>query len=332
MAVKIRVPRFLESAVSLIKETFYEWNDDNALELGAALSYYAIFSLAPLLVLAITIAGSVYGEAAATGQLAEQLRGVVGPRNAQFIQGLLANARQPSSGISTTTILSGIVALFLSTAVFAELQAALNKIWDVEPAPGQGLWVMIKGRLVSFLMVLGTGLLLLILLVVTAGLSTAERYMGTSAPPGIWRLADYGVSIGVVTLLLAMIFRALPDVEISWSDVWIGAFSTSLLFALGRWMIGLYIGHSGIRATFGAAGSLAVFLTWIYYTSQILFLGAEFTQVYAARYGSRIRPGERMVEDEPRSRTASGDEGPEAGNDDKPRTGKDPQSSRSNPL
>lgn len=314
MAVKFRVPRFLRPAVSLIEETFYEWNDDNALELGAALSYYAIFSLAPLLVLTITIAGSVYGEAAASGQLAEQLRGVVGPQNAQFIQGLLTNARQSSSGISATTILSGLVALFLATAVFAELQAALNKIWDVQPAPGQGLLVMIKGRLVSFLMVLGTGLLLLILLVVTAGLSTAEHYMGTSAPPGIWRLADYGVSIGVVTLLLAMIFRALPDVEISWRDVWIGAFSTSLLFALGRWMISLYISHSGIRATFGAAGSLAVFLTWIYYTSQILFLGAEFTQVYAARYGSRIRPGQRMVEDEPRRGEVSAGERPDNGN------------------
>jgi membrane protein len=316
MALKIRVPPFLEPTVSLIRETFSEWNDDNALELGAALSYYAIFSLAPLLVLAIAIAGTVYGDAAATGQLAERLRGFVGPQNAEFIQGLLANARQPSSGISTTTVLSGIFALFLATAVFAELQSALNKIWDVEPAPGEGLPVMIKGRLVSFVMVLGAGLLLLMLLVVTAGLSTAQRYMGAFAPAGIWWLADYVVSIGIVTLMLAMIFRALPDVEISWGDVWMGAFSTSLLFALGRWMISLYLGHSGIRTTFGAAGSLAVFLTWVYYTSQILFLGAEFTQVYAARYGSRIRPGEHMIEDERGDRLISVDQRETEGNGD----------------
>jgi len=289
----------LQVTFELIKETFLEWNEDNALELGAALSYYALFSLAPLLIMVTAIAGSVYGDAAATGELAEQLRGILGPQNADFVQHLIANARRPSSG-ALWTVVSGAVSLFLATAVFAELQSALNKIWDVQPAPGQGLLVTIKGRLISFLMVLGTGLLLLASLVVTTVLSAAERYAGSSAPPGIWQLANYGISIGIVTLLLAMIFRLLPDVEISWGDVWVGALSTSILLALGRWLIGLYVGHSAIRSTFGAAGSLAVFLTWIYYTSQIVFLGAEFTQVYAARFGSRIRPGQRMIGDEQR--------------------------------
>ena len=290
----------LRVVTSLVKETLVEWNDDNALELGAALSYYALFSLAPLLILVTAIAGSVYGEAAATGQLAEQLRGFLGSQNADFVQHLVANARRPSAGV-LWTIISGVVSLFLATAVFAELQSALNKIWDVQPAPGQGLFVTIKGRLIAFLMVLGTGLLLLASLIVTTVLSAAERYTGSSAPPGIWQVANYGVSIGVVTLLLAMIFRILPDVEISWGDVWVGALSTSVFLALGRWLISLYVGHSEIRSTFGAAGSLAVFLTWIYYTSQIVFLGAEFTQVYAARFGSRIRPGQRMIEDVRRS-------------------------------
>ncbi len=308
-----KIPRFrsLEPAVSLIKETFYEWNEDNALELGAALSYYAVFSLAPLMVLMIAIAGSIYGEAAVRGQLAEQLSGVVGSANANFLQSLLANAQQPAMGFSTAALLSGGVSLFLATAVFAELQAALNKVWDVKPAPGQGLWLTIRGRLLSFLMVLGTGILLLASLIVTTGLSAAEHYMGGAAPAVVWQWANYGISIGAVTLLLALIFRVLPDVEIAWSDVWVGALSTSILFALGRWMISLYVSHSGIRSTFGAAGSLAVFLTWIYYTSQILFLGAEFTQVYAARYGSRIRPADRMVSDERGERRKPADDDPD---------------------
>lgn len=294
---KSRARRFFDPVLLLLRETLYEWNEDNALELGAALSYYAVFSLAPFMILVIAIAGSVYGEAAAQGQLAEGLSGILGRANADFIQNLVANARRPGPGLSVTTLVSGLITLFLATAVFAELQAALNRIWDVQPAPGQGLLVVVKGRLVSFLMVLGTGILLLGSLLLTTALSSARRYMGEAAPPNFLQWTNDLVSIAVVTLVLAIVFRVLPDVEISWGDVWVGAFATSLLFALGRWLIGIYVTHSGVQSTFGAAGSLAVFLTWVYYTSQILFLGAEFTQVYAARYGSRIRPGQRMVED-----------------------------------
>jgi membrane protein len=286
----------VKSGFDLIKESFKGWKDDGALDLGAALAYYTIFSLAPLLLIVTAVAGLVWGREAVQGQLVGQMRGIVGTQGAEAIQTMVANAGRHGSGV-LATILGLVTILFGATGVFVQLQSALDRIWNVEPKPGAGIWSFIRTRMISFGMVLGIGFLLLVSLVVTAAVAALGQWATGLLPGGemLVNILTFVVSFALITLLFAMIYKVLPDVEIAWRDVWIGAAVTALLFTIGKFLIGLYLAHSTVASTYGAAGSLVVLLLWIYYSSQILFLGAEFTEVYATRYGSRIRPSKHAV-------------------------------------
>jgi membrane protein len=285
---------------ALLRDTFREWREDGANRLAAALAYYTTFSLAPLLVLVIAIAGLVGGQSAAQGQVMAQVQDLLGEEGREFVQDMIANASKPATGL-TATVISVATLLFGALGVFGELQNSLNLIWEVKPKPARGLLDGIKrfvlGRMVSFTMVLGIGFLLLASLVVSAVLSALGEYIGAALPMAdLWlQLINFVISFLVIMLLFAMIFKFLPEVQLGWKDVWLGAAVTSALFSLGKFLIGFYLGRSGVGNTFGAAGSLAILLIWIYYSAQILFFGAEFTQVYSNRYGSRIVPDPDMV-------------------------------------
>jgi membrane protein len=280
----------------LIKESFQEWQKDGALDLGAALAFYTVFSLAPLLLVALAVAGLLWDRGQIQGQLIAEIQGLMGPQGAQAVQTMLANAGRHGSGV-LASILGVVTILFGATGVFVQLQNALNRVWNVEARPGLGIWSFVKTRLISFGMVLGIGFLLLVSLIVSTAVSAVGKW-ATGLLPGSEALMQgltFVVSFAFVTLLFALMYKFLPDVEIGWRDVWIGSVVTALLFTLGKFLIGLYLGKSSVASTYGAAGSLVILLLWIYYSSQILFLGAEFTQVYATRYGSQIKPSKHAV-------------------------------------
>jgi membrane protein len=275
----------------LLKESASSWLNDKASRIGAALAYYTIFSMAPLLVLVVAIAGLVFGREAAEGRIVEQIRGLVGEQGGQAIQSMIVSASQPSSGVVATII--GVVLLLVGAmGLFGELQDALNTIWGVQPKPGRGIWGVIRDRFLSLTMVLGTAFLLLVSLVVSAALTALGSLFGAWQTSFFGHIVNSIVSLVVITLAFAMIFRFLPDVKIAWRDVWLGAVLTAVLFMVGKFLIGLYLGHSSIGSTYGAAGSLAVLLVWLYYSAQIFLFGAELTKTYANQYGSRIVPAE----------------------------------------
>jgi membrane protein len=280
----------------LLKETVSEWSEDKAPRLGAALAYYTIFSLAPLLIIVIAVAGLAFGQEAAQGSIDEQIQGLVGREGADLVQTMIENARQPAAGALASGV--GLVTLVVGAlGAFGQLRDALNTIWEVAPKPGRGLKAVILGRLAPAALVLGVGFLLLVSLIVSAGLSALGNWLAGSLA-GLSFLAqviNFLISFIVITLLFAMIFKFLPDAQIAWRDVWIGAALTALLFNIGKLLIGLYLGGGGVASSYGAAGSLIVVLLWVYYSAQILFFGAEFTQVYANKYGSKIRPDEGAV-------------------------------------
>jgi membrane protein len=273
----------------LVKDSASAWMEDKAPRLGAALAYYTIFSLAPLLVLVIAIVGLVFGREAAQGQLLGQIRGLVGEQGGKAVQEMVAHAAQPSAG-GLATALGIIMLLFGAMGLFGQLQDALNTVWEVQPKPGRGVLGFLKDRFLSFSMVLGVAFLLLVSLVINAWLAALAGLFGDWQASVLGYLVNGAVSFVVITLLFAMIYRFLPDAEIAWKDVWLGAVITSILFLLGKFLIGLYLGHSSVGSVYGAAGSLAVLLVWLYYSSQIFLFGAEFTKVYANTSGSRIVP------------------------------------------
>lgn len=284
----IRIPlQNAKSYGSLFKDAFFAWNEDNATRMGAALAYYTLFSLAPLLIIAIAIAGLFFGQDAAQGQIVGQIEGMVGQQGAQAIQSLLENVNKPNAG-TTATIISFIVLFFGASGVLVELRAALCTIWQVAPAQESGFLTLVWDRIFAFGVVLGIGLLLLSLLIVSAALAALSKFLNHLIPIPVFllQIADFVISFGVITLLFAMIYKVLPNSRTAWSDVWIGAAVASLLFTIGKILIGLYLGRSGIASTYGAAGSLVILLIWIYYSAQILYFGAEFTRVYAQRFGS----------------------------------------------
>lgn len=274
----------------LFKSTVREWQEDKVPLWAAALSYYTVFSIAPLLVIAIAIAGAVFGQEAAQGQMIGQIQGLVGREGAEAIQMMLQNASQPESGGAIATIFS-ITILFLgASGVFGQLQDALNTIWGVKPKPGQGMMSFLQSRLLSFAMVVVIGFLLLVSLILSAVLSLIGTWFGHLLPnfAPIAQFLNFVVSFSVITLLFAAIYKFLPDVKVPWSDLWIGAAFTSILFTIGKFLIGLYLGSSGVSSSYGAASSLVIILIWVFYSAQILLFGAEFTQVYAKKYGSRF--------------------------------------------
>ncbi|MBO1346095.1 MAG: YihY/virulence factor BrkB family protein [Hormoscilla sp. GUM202] len=285
----------LKAIVRLLKETVAEWQKDKVPILAAALAYYTVFSLAPLLILVIAIAGFAIGQEAAQERLVGEVQNLIGAEGAASIQNLIQNSYQPKSGI-LPSILAIATLLFGATSAFAQLKEALNIIWHVEPQQQRGGIIgFILTRVFSFLMVLSIGILLLLSLVLSAVLTGISNWLEhwLIIPAFVWQLGDLTISFGLVTLLFALIYRFLPDVKIAWSDVWIGSAITSLLFTLGKGAIALYLGRSTVGSAYGAAGSFVIILLWVFYSAQILLFGAEFTQVWANLYGSRIRYSSR---------------------------------------
>lgn len=274
-----------------IKETINDWIDDGAARLAAALAYYSLLSLAPLLVISIAIAGFVFGHDAARGRVAGELGAVVGAQAADGIQSVVANAQSPVSGVLSTIV--GVVTLFVgASGVFGELQASLNTIWEVKQKPGRGVWGEVKDRFLSFTMVLGVAFLLLVSLVLNSILSAIGTKFSQALPGGevVWQALNFAFSFSIITGLFALIFKYVPDAAIKWRDVWLGAAVTAGLFTIGKFLLALYLGKAAIGSSYGAAGSLIALVVWVYYAAQILLLGAEFTQVQARRSGREIRP------------------------------------------
>ena len=289
---------FFANAFSLLKQTFNEWLQDKAPQLGAALAYYTVFSLAPLILVLLAIVGVIFRDdpAGAWDRITQQMSYFLDPSALQVVQNIAQKASQP--GKSTIATIIGIaLAIFGASGVFGQLQDALNTIWGVKAKPSQGMWGFLRSRFLSFAMVAGICFLLLVSLAVEALLKGFSHYVQSVLPGGIViALAVYLVfDFAVVVLLFAMIFKFLPDVEIQWRDVWLGAVITAILFGIGKWLLGFYLGSGAAGSAYGAASSLITLLLWVYYSSQILLFGAEFTQVYAARAGRAFKPSEYAV-------------------------------------
>jgi membrane protein len=281
----------VKQAWQLIKEAVSAWIDDYAPSMGAALAYYTLFSIAPLLVIVIGIAGLVFGAEAAQGAIVGQLGGLIGEEGARAVEGLLVRANEPAHGFVATVV--GVVTLLIgSTTVFAELQSALDRIWEVAPEQaGGGLWSLLRKRLLSLGMILVLGLLMLVSLVLSAALAALGTWWGGAFAgfEALLHALNFTVSFLLITGLFAAIYKLMPRASIAWRDVWVGAGVTALLFTVGKFLIGLYLGKSGVTSAFGAAGSMVVLLVWVYYSAQIFLLGAEFTWVYAHKSGSRTQ-------------------------------------------
>ena len=276
------------------KKAVTAWVDDYAPSMGAAISYYTVFSLAPLLVIVIAVAGSVFGRDAVEGQIVAQLSGLIGRDGATAVQGLIKSASDPAKGL-LASIISLVVLVVGATTVFAELQSALDRIWHVpEKAKPSGLWGLLRSRFLSFGLVLGLAFMMMVSLVVGAGIAAFSNWPSSMAPGWeiLLQMINILVSLMTTTLLFAMICKFMPSVKIAWRDVWVGAAVTAVLFELGELLIGLYIGKSGVTESFAAAGSLVVLLAWVYYAAQIFLLGAEFTRVYAAQHADAAASNE----------------------------------------
>jgi membrane protein len=281
----------LKFGFELIKTTIANWNDDYAPSMGAALSYYTVFSMAPLLIIAIAIAAVVFDQQTAQQQLLDQIGALIGDEGAHAIEAMLQNAQKPKQG-AIASVLSVVTLVLGATGVFSELETDLNRIWKVQGPETQGVWHLLRARLLSLGMVLAIGFLLLVSLVISAGLAAWGKYwsgwfFGIEA---LLQAANFVVSLLVITVLFALMYKILPSVKIAWRHVWLGAVVTALLFAIGKFLIGLYIGKSSIASSYGAAGALVVLLVWVYFSAQIFLLGAEFTRAYASARSSGKAP------------------------------------------
>ena len=278
----------------LTRDAFFQWFEDNPFQMGAALAYYTLFSIAPLLLIAIAVAGSVFGREASQVQIIGAIQDIVGFHSARAILAMIENAGQrPDAGFFATA--AGMILLLLgAAAVIGQLQDSLNAIWRVASKTGRGLMGFVQDRLISYSMVLGVGFLLIVSLVVSALLTAVSGIVNGFLPihAATGYILDLTISFAFITLLFALIYKFVPDVRIAWKDVWIGAAAAALLFSVGKFLIGFYLGHSMVTSVYGAAGSLVTLLLWVYYSSLMFFFGAELTQVYATRYGSKATPGE----------------------------------------
>ncbi len=285
--------RSIGDVVRLFQDSAVAWSDDRAPRLGAAISYYTVFSLAPLLLISIAVAGFVVGGDTARAGVIDAMGGLIGTDGGKAIEGMIDNAAKHKEGGIVASILGVAMLLVGASGVFIELQDSLNTVWGVEAKAGRGFKGFVQDRVLSFAMVLGIGFLLLVSLVVTAFLGAMGEWMSSTLPGGaaVWQAVNVVVSLGVVSLLFAMIFKFVPDVKLTWRDVAVGAVVTAILFSIGKLAIGLYLGKSSTASVFGAAGSLAVLFIWVYYSAQIVLFGAEFTQVWANTYGSHLLAG-----------------------------------------
>lgn len=292
---------------ALLRRTLTEFNEDKAMRLSAALAYYSVFSLAPLLVIAISVASLVFGEEAARGAVEREITSAIGPEAASALEEMIENAHRSDASWWMTLVGLGML-LLSASGVFGQLKDAMNTIWEIELKPGRGLLGMLKDRFLSFTMVLGTGFLLLISLLLSTWMSAVNEYIGARLPlPGVvWQGMSAVLSLALVTLLFALIFKILPDAEVEYRDVWVGAVMTAGLFTLGKFLLALYLGSQDAASTYGAAGAFVLILLWVYYSSCLLLLGAEFTQVYAKTRGSGIQPSEDAVRLEEATRAAQG--------------------------
>ena len=286
------------NAASVLKQTFQEWLQDKAPQLGAALAYYTVFSLAPLILVLLAIIGFLFRDdpAGAWNKITQQMSYFLDPSALQVVQNIAQKASQPGKSM-ITAVIGVALALFGASGVFGQLQDALNTIWGVKAKPGTGIWGFLRARFLSFAMVAGICFLLLVSLAIEALLKGFSHYVQSVVPGGIViALTVYLVfDFAVVVLLFAMIFKFLPDVKIQWRDVWIGAVMTAIFFGIGKWALGLYLSSGAAGSAYGAASSLITLLLWVYYSSQILLFGAEFTQVYADRAGRGVEPSEYAV-------------------------------------
>ena len=285
---------FSKQLYHVMKCAVSEWMRHRASSKGAALAFYTAFSIAPILVLVIAVAGFFWGAEAAQGQLLTELKGLMGAQGAEAIQLVLKGAQNKESGI-WATVIATLLLIVGATTVFAELKDSLDEIWNTPPATGAGWWILLRTRLLSFGLILVLAFLLMVSLVVSAGLAVVENFVG-----GLWKDATvilswvaWLISFSVIAILFGVIYKLLPSIKLSWRDVIIGAIGTAAMFALGKFLIGLYIGNSGVANSFGAAGSMIALLLWVYYSAQIFFLGAEFARQYALQLGSlRDKPKE----------------------------------------
>jgi len=286
------IARFLLKAcrnpviTALLKQTVYQWFDDQAPRMSAALAFYTVFSLAPILILAIAIAGFVFGQKSAQDQIVDQIQQIIGPQSAQAVQAMIESSMKPFSGLAAASI--GILTLLTgATGALVELQEGLNRVWKVHTI--DTVVHLIKQRLTSLTLVAGIAFLLLVSLVISAVLSIAGTFMRhqVTMQDALWHGMDLLISCIVMTALFAMIFKILPEVFIPWNDVWIGGVVTAALFTLGKFLMALYIAKGSLTSTYGAAGSFVAILMWVYYSALVLYFGAEFTKAYADRYGSR---------------------------------------------
>lgn len=281
-----------KAAFSILKQTATEWIEDKAPMLGASLAYYTVFSLAPLLIISIAIAGFILGDEAARGRVYEELHGLIGEQGGKATQAMVESAgSKPITGILAS--ITGLITLLLgASGVFGQLQTSLNIIWDVEPKSSRGILGVVKDRFLSFGFILVIGFLLLVSLILTSAIAFAAQWIGgfTQDTEVVAHVLNFVLSFGIVTVLFALIFKFLPAAVIAWKDVWLGAAITAALFTIGKLILGLYLGNASVSSSYGAAGSLIVLLLWVYYSAQILFFGAELTQVWANRFGSAVLP------------------------------------------
>src|SRR5689334_3631415 len=280
----------------LLKASAADWSHDHAPRLGAALAYYTIFSIVPLLIIIIAIIGLVFGQEAAQSTIMDQISHLMGPQSAAALKDMIHQADKPSTGI-ISTIIATITLLVGAAGFFGQLKDALNTVWGIAPKEGRGIWGFVKDNLLSFATVVGTAFLLLVSLVVSTGLAAAGKWFGNllPLPEFVLQACNLLFSLVVITALFALIFKVLPDAQIRWRDVWVGAALTSVLFIVGKFAIELYLGKSNVGSSYGAAGSLVLILVWVYYSVQILLYGAEFTQVYAHWMGHHIQPSDEAT-------------------------------------
>ncbi len=283
----MQLPRPLRHFFILVKETMNKWFDDDISTHAASLAYYTVFSIAPTLIIAVALAGAIFGDEAARGEIRNQISGLVGKAGASVIEDMMTNASKPGAGL-VASLISIVVLLFGATGVFAALQNALNAIWGAPKRQVNGIVSFFRTRFLSLAMVFGVGFLLLVSLVISAGISALGDFLGAGLTGTSWQVVNFIVSFIFVTVLFSMIYKVLPDVKVAWGDVWLGAAVTAVLFNIGKALIGLYLGGGAVASSYGATGSLAVLLIWIYYSALVLFLGAEFTHVYAQLRGSRF--------------------------------------------
>ncbi|MBD1915057.1 MULTISPECIES: YihY/virulence factor BrkB family protein [Cyanophyceae] len=292
----------LKQVWRLLKQAFQEWNQDKASQLAAALAYYTLFSLAPLLILAIAIASLFFDNGAVREQLMGQVESLMGGASADFVRTVLDNANRPGENSGwVASAISVVLLLVGATGVLSQLQLSLNTIWNLEARPGIGLIDQVRKRLLSLGMVIVIGFLLLVSLIASSMISGFSGYLSMLMPglDALVQFLNFVLAFGLSTLLFAVMFKYLPDAIIAWRDVWFGAAATAILFSIGKYLIGLYLGNSSFGSSYGAAGSVIILLVWVFYSAQILFYGAELTQVYSCRFGSQIKPNKYAVQRDP---------------------------------